>query len=238
MKGSGTPSLHAPRPTFEDQSWIAQQLGQADPGDARRARRAQQLALCLLAAPGCGLPKQTHTWGGLKAAYRLLHCEDVTRVKVMQPHGMQTLAAACAQPVTLFVQDTTERDFSALTHAEGFGPIGDNRGSGLFVHSLLALTPAGEVLGLAAQHTWARASGPPRKQTETRAQRQVRPAKESEVWPQLLETVGPVPSGQRWVSVGDRGSDSFDYGARPWPVTGTACRGSSPIAEPPTTATS
>ena len=92
--------------------------------------------------------------------------------------------------------------------------IGDSRGSGLFVHSLLALTPAGEVLGLAAQHSWARASGPPRKHTETRAQRQVRPGKESEVWPQLLETVGPVPSGQRRVSVGDRGSDSFDYWAR------------------------
>lgn len=202
------------RPTYEDELWIAQQFGQADLGDARRSRRAQQLGLSMLQAPGSGLPKQTETWGGLKAAYRLLHCEDVTREKLMQPHFEQTLAAARAQPVTLFVQDTTELDFSQMEHAEGFGPIGDNRGSGLLVHSLLALTPEGQVLGLGTQHSWARPLGPPHKRTETRAQRQVRPNKESEVWPKLLEAVGTVPTDQCWVSVGDRGSDSFDYWTR------------------------
>jgi hypothetical protein len=168
----------------------------------------------MLQAPGKGLPKQTGTWGGLKAAYRLLHCEDVTREKLMQPHFDRTLAAARAQPVTLFVQDTTELDFTQMEQAEGFGPVGDNRGSGLLVHSLLALTPEGQVLGLGTQHSWARAVGPPLKRTETRSQRQARPGKESEVWPRLLEAVGTVPQDQCWVSVGDRGSDSFDYWAR------------------------
>jgi hypothetical protein len=204
----------APRSTFEDESWIAQQFGQADLGDARRARRAQQLALSMLQAPGKGLPKQTRTWGGLKAAYRLLHCEEVTRESLMRPHFEQTLAAARAQRVALFVQDTTELDFTQLEQAEGFGRIGDNRGSGLLVHSLLALTPQGQVLGLGTQHSWARALGPTHKRTETRSQRQVRPSKESEVWPKLLEAVGTVPKGQYWVSVADRGSDSFDYWER------------------------
>jgi hypothetical protein len=204
----------APGPSYEDELWITQQFAQADLGDARRSRRAQLLALNMLHSPGKGLPKQTKTWGGLKAAYRLLHCEDVTREKLMQPHFEQTLVAAQAQPVTLFVQDTTELDFTQMKHAQGFGPIGDNRGSGLFVHSLLALTPEGQVLGLGAQHSWARPRDPPHKRTETRAQRQVRPGKESEVWPRLLEAVGPVPIDQCWVSVGDRGSDSFEYWAR------------------------
>jgi hypothetical protein len=78
-------------------------------------------------------------------------------------------------------------------HAEGYGPIGNNHGAGLLVHSLPALTPAGEVLGLGTQHSSARALDPPHKQTETRSQRHASLGKESEVWPQLLEAVGPVP---------------------------------------------
>lgn len=65
-----------------------------------------------------------------------------------------------------------------------------NGGSGLLVHSLLALTPEGQVPGLGTQHVWARPPGPTHKRTETRAQRQARPDKESEVWPRLLEAVG------------------------------------------------
>lgn len=193
----------------DDEQWIAEQFGQAELGDARRSRRAEQVALAMLAVPGKGLPTQTKTWGGLKAAYRLMNSPDVTREKLMKPHFKQTLAVA--GPGTLFVQDTTELDFTQKKQTEGFGPIGNHKGSGLFVHSLMAMTPEGQVLGLAGQRTWARSKGPAHKKTETRAQRQVRTGKESEVWAGILADVGPVPEGQRWISVGDRGSDSFDY---------------------------
>lgn len=92
----------------------------------------------------------------------------------MQPHFEQTQHDALAHPVSLFVQDTTDLSFSQLEHAQGFGPVGDRRGSGLHVHTLLTLTPTGEVLGLAAQHCWARPIAPAFRQTESRAQRQVR----------------------------------------------------------------
>jgi Transposase DNA-binding/Transposase Tn5 dimerisation domain len=211
---SGAGLAAVSRSRYEDVAWIGQQFARVDLGDARRARRAQRLALSMLQAPGKGLPQQTQTWGGLKAAYRLLHGDGVTREKLMQPHFQQTLAAAKGQPLTLFVQDTTELDFSSMQHAEGYGPVGNNHGAGLLVHSLLALTPSGEVLGLGAQHSWARSLDPPYKQTETRSQRQVRCGRESDVWPQLLEAVGPVPLGQCWISIGDRGSDSFGYWMR------------------------
>ena len=163
----------------------------------------------MLAAPGKGLPTQTKTWGGLKGAYRLMNSPNITREKLMQPHFNQTRAQA--GPVTLFVLYTTELDFTTKKQTKGFGPIGNHKGTGLFVHSLMALTPEGLVLGLAAQRTWSRSTGPAYKNTETRAQRAARPGKESEVWSNVLGDVGPVPAGQCWVSVGDRGSDSFDY---------------------------
>jgi len=119
------------RARYEDEAWIAKQFGQADLGDARRSRRAQRLALSMLQAPGKGLPQQTQTWGGLKAAYRLLHGDAVTRQKLMHPHFKQTLAAAQTQPLTLFVQDSTELDFTQMEHAEGYGPIGNNHGAAI-----------------------------------------------------------------------------------------------------------
>lgn len=52
------------------------------------------------------------------------------------------------------------------------------------------------------------------KHSETRAQRCSRKGKDSDVWHQVLSDVGPVPTGKRWVSIGDRGSDSFTYWAK------------------------
>lgn len=57
-------------------------------------------------------------------------------------------------------------------------------------------------------------NGPAFKNTETRTQRTKRGDKESDFWPKVLEGVGAVPEHCRWVSVGDRGSDSFDYWKR------------------------
>jgi hypothetical protein len=101
-----------------------------------------------------------------------------------------------------------------MEQAHGHGPIGNHAASGLFAHNLLALTLSGQVLGLAAQLCRARAAGVTHKHTETRTQRYTRANKESEVWPKVLEAVGQVPPGCRWISIVDRGSDSFDYWSR------------------------
>jgi Transposase DDE domain len=73
----------------------------------------------------------------------------------------------------------------------------------------LAVRPAAvpEILGLAAQQVWTRHEV--KKGTETRAARAKR-RKESEVWAEVVETIGPAPaSDQRWISIGDRASDLF-----------------------------
>ena len=200
---------------YDDEKWISEQFGQADLGDPRRARRAQMLALNMLKAPGKGIPEQTQTWGGAKAAYRLFGRPEVTREALMQPHFEQTLQACEARPgLMLFVQDTTELDFTHMRAAKGYGPIGNHAGCGLMVHSLMALGTSGEVFGLAAQRCWARSSGPTRKGTENSVQRKKRKGLESEVWPLVLESLGRPPAGHTWVSVGDRGSDSYDYWSR------------------------
>ena len=195
---------------YDDEKWAAELFGQAELGDERRSRRAQPLALSMLRDPGKSIPEQTRTWGGTKAAYRLLNSSDVSRQALLQPHVAHTREVCASEPVVLFVQDTTELDFTHMEHAQGYGPIGNHQGHGLLAHSLLALAPAGDVLGLAAQQCWARPNGPTRRGTETSVQRKKRPGLESGVWLETLRAAGPVPEGCRWISIGDRGSDSFD----------------------------
>jgi hypothetical protein len=190
--------------------WALNQTSSLDLGDTRRTRRAAQLLRTMIRKPDAGLPRQTGSWGELKAAYRLLHHPAVTRKAVLKPHFQQTRDKATGR-TTLFVQDTSELDFTLHNAATGFGPIGDHRGKGLLVHSLLALSPDGQVLGLAGQECWARSNSAPHKKTETRAQRCKRTGRESDVWSTILQQPGSVPSGSHWVSIGDRGSDCFGY---------------------------
>lgn len=78
----------------------------------------------MLRLPKEGLPTQTHTWGNLKAAYRLMNCPDVKRNKLMEPHFSNTKEMAANRPVTLFIQDTTELDFTQMEFADGWMSIG------------------------------------------------------------------------------------------------------------------
>ncbi len=83
------------------------------------------------------------------------------------------------------------------------------------MHSCLAVIPSAahpEVIGVAAQHVWTRQHAP-RKKQESRAARNKRD-KESDVWAEIVEEIGPAPAAQtgtKWVSVGDAASDIFSY---------------------------
>jgi hypothetical protein len=65
-----------------------------------------------------------------------------------------------------------------------------------------------EILSLAAQQVWTRHEI--KKGTETRAVRSKR-RKESDVWAEVVEAIGPAAPDQCWVSVSDRASDIFSF---------------------------
>jgi transposase-like protein/transposase Tn5 family protein len=190
--------------------WAQQQWGGAALGDARRTRRAVQLGATLASRPEASLPQQTGSWGELKSAYRLLQEPDVTHAALSEPHGQATRQQAGQTHTVLFVQDTSELDFTAHPQTKDLGWIGNTGGRGFFLHSCLAVRPAAvpEILGLAAQQVWTRHEL--KKGTETRAARAKR-RKESDVWAEIVEAIGPAAPGQQWVSVSDRASDIFSF---------------------------
>src|SRR5579864_6737305 len=131
--------------TFTNRSaWARAQWAGAALGDRRRSARAVRLGAALAAHPAASWPTQTEQWGDLKAAYRLLNEPDVTHAALSQPHWEQPRAAAAGPAPVLFIQDTTELDYTAHRQTQGLGHIGDGRGRGFEVQSCLAVQPADE----------------------------------------------------------------------------------------------
>jgi hypothetical protein len=176
-----------------------------------------EVATELVARPHGELPQSFDGWSQLKAAYRLLEGPAVTREAVMAPH-VARVREECRQPGDyLFLEDTTELDFSTHPAAEDLGPIGDGGGRGMFVHSTLAVRieqwsaehePHVTIPGLACQHVWVR----PKRKTgvkESKSQRQAR-SRESQRWAASVKQIGPPRAGARYTFVADREADIYE----------------------------
>src|SRR5215470_18460596 len=143
--------------------WAERTFGGVQLHDMRRTRRAVQAATNLAENPQGTLPAQMQTWKETKALYRLLDEPDVTFAALMQPHLQQTREQAMFSPVVLLVQDTTDIDLSHRRKISGVGQIGNERGRGFFVQTVLAVRPQNrEVLGCLAQEPGCRVFPPPK----------------------------------------------------------------------------
>src|SRR2546423_5252811 len=156
---------------LDPKSWAEQTFGGVQLHDKRRTRRTVQAASSLAENPLGSLPAQMHTWKETKALYRLLDEPDVTFAALMQPHFQQTREQATAAPVVLLVQDTTDIDLSHRRKISGVGQIGNERGRGFFVQTVLAVLPQSrEVLGCMAQEPFVRTPALKARTTASTAQ--------------------------------------------------------------------
>jgi len=194
---------------LDPKSWAERTFGSVQLHDMRRTRRAVQAATNLAENPLGSLPAQMHTWKETKALYRLLEEPDVTFAALMQPHVQQTREQATSSPVVLLVQDTTDIDLSHRHKISGVGQIGNERGRGFFVQTVLAVRPqTREVLGCMAQEPFVRIPAP---EGEHRHQRLKREERETDVWIRQVHAIGTPEPGSMWVHVGDRGADMFPF---------------------------
>jgi hypothetical protein len=187
--------------------WARRQFGSVDLSDQRRDRRVIAMAAHLVRNPSASLPAQMGSLKVLKAAYRVLDEEDVSYEALMTPHWKQTCRFASQERLVLMVQDTTVIDHTHHPTTKGLGPIGNNRGYGYLLHTVLAVIPKPRrVLGIAHQEPFLRQPAP----KESCNQRRQRP-RESQVWSRAAQAVGASPENSMWVHVGDRYSDIFEF---------------------------
>lgn len=190
------------------EKWAYRTFGSTHLGDQRRTDRMVRMASAWAGCPAGSLPEQGADPAALKATYRLLHNDALSFAQVLAPHQQQTRQLAQQAPVVLLVQDTTEFDFSRHRATVGLAPIGDGRGRGFHLQTVLAVTPQRLPLGVLAARPWTRHPAP--APDETRVQRAQRP-RESDIWGSLIRDIGPPPAGQTWVHVADRGADCYSF---------------------------
>ena len=189
--------------------WAEQTFGSVQLHDQRRTRRTVKAATNLAENPLGSLPAQMHTWKETKALYRLLDEPEVTFAALVQPHLQQTREQANRTPVVLLVQDTTDIDLSHRHKISGVGQIGNERGRGFFVQTVLAVRPESrDILGCVAQEPFVRTPAPEGEQRYARRKRQER---ETDVWMRQVQHIGTPDAESMWVHVGDRGADMFPF---------------------------
>lgn len=183
-------------------------FGSAALKDRRRTARLVALADRILEHPEGSWPSKLADPAELQAWYRLANRPEVTHRAVLAPHAAGTLERMREQagPV-LIVHDTTELDYSGLTTID-LSPIGNGHGSGYLCHNSLAVTPGGEILGLANQILFRRPR-PPRKETKSASAK--RPGRESRLWKRGSAAIPAAPEGKVWVDVADRGADLTEF---------------------------
>jgi hypothetical protein len=185
--------------------WAEQQFGECSLGDKRRTKRAVKVAAQFAADPSASTPRQTESWSDCKAVYNMMNDEDVTFRGLAEPHWKQTRAQIAGH--YLLLGDTTTLDFGSHRHVAGLAPVGDGRGRGFLLHSSLMVSAEGEeIYGLAGQTIYHRQTCP---QGETYGQRLNRD-RESKIWGEVIELVGPPPPQVTFTDVFDRGADNFE----------------------------
>jgi len=189
--------------------WSQEQFGECELGDRRRTARLVCYAAQAAADPSSSTPRQTERWDDCKAAYRLIENEKVSFAAITAPHYQATRARS--EGTWLLIGDTTETHFRGK-HVRGLGPTGNGGGRGFLLHSSLMVRPDGrEIVGLAGQVIHYRR---PVKREPGGAQRVRRKDRESAIWSQVVDQIGPAPEGVRFVHVFDRGGDQFELYCR------------------------
>lgn len=186
--------------------WAQTQFGDCNLGDVRRTRRAVLVAAQVAADPSGTTPEQTEAWSDCKAAYRLFGNSKVTFRALAEPHWRLTRNSL--QGRVLLVDDTTAVSFPKDRQIAGMGITTDARHPGFLLHSALAVdSSSGQVLGLVAQTIRHRRLRP---KPETARQRLMREDRESRLWCDVIDLVGPAPKGVTYTHVCDRGADNFE----------------------------
>ena len=190
----------------------AQQVGAACAlPDQRLNHRLSAILADALNHPNASIPQASGGDAGQAiGTYRFYQNVRVTGADLNEGIGRETAERGLKYPVLLMVQDTTSLNLTGLRMVEALGPLdGGSAARGLYLHSTLALTETGEVLGVLDQQYWAR---PPRASEGVSAAE-----KESAKWLSgmeqarriLSETAGdrPVP---RLIHVLDREGDTYE----------------------------
>jgi hypothetical protein len=143
--------------TFSHTIWASQIAAITDLPDERLDKRLTTILVDTLESPSASIPEAAGDEGQATATYRFYANDRVTATALHQGVALATAQRCLDQDALLVVQDTTTLNFTGLHSIAELGPI-DSGGlaRGVHLHTALAVTPAGQVIGILDQQYWAR----------------------------------------------------------------------------------
>jgi hypothetical protein len=204
---------HLKPPHDSDPLWAFNEFSTADCNDRRLTARLQLIARQFVQQPIASIPQACGNWANSKAAYRFCSNDKVSFQAILAPHAQRT-PERLNSPVILCPQDTTTLNYIAHPATQGLGHVGTKPGKslGMLLHSTLAVSPEGQMLGVLHAHCWSR---PKRKKRCRARSRHHQPIHEKETFRwlegfrQVEEWAQRYPHHQ-WVSVNDREGDIYE----------------------------
>jgi hypothetical protein len=144
--------------SLEQPDWCAHELAGLDLGDQRREKRARNILQARWNQPQASFCGSFSSWSPAKGAYGLIEhrSADISFSSLLEPHSQATQRRMAAEPTVLLPQDTSGLNYTGLRQTEGLGSLGEDKGRGLWLHSLLAFRPDGLPLGVLSAECWGR----------------------------------------------------------------------------------
>ena len=143
---------------FSDTVWAEQVAAAADLPDLRLQSRLTAILVDVLEKPSASIPQASGDAGQAKGTYRFYANERVTAPALNQGFATDTARRCLDHEAVLVVQDTTSLNFTHLQQIiPELGPI-DSGGlaRGVHLHTALAVTTSGQVIGILDEQYWAR----------------------------------------------------------------------------------
>ena len=128
--------------------WISEELGNCDLGDKRLVERLKIILGRMWQSPLASVTAACRGFAEVMAASRFFRNQNVTQEQMLAPHRQATLLRVAQHPQVLYVQDTTELDFTAKKKLKGTGPLSNLERRGFFAHNELVISPEKLPLGL------------------------------------------------------------------------------------------
>ena len=145
-----------------------------------------------------------------KAIYRMLGNEKTDIQEILRSHKESTKARISGMPVILAIQDTMCVNYNGHTKTKGMG-YNCEKFLGINVHSCLAVTPEGLILGLLDQLSYSRPES--KNNSASHDIKKLRPIEEKESyrWLKAMENgTADIPEGTKIINICDRESDIYE----------------------------
>ncbi len=164
--------------------------------DARLRKRAAAILEQRMSRPGDSIPHAAGNPAAAKATYRFVENPRVSARLIWDPLHEWTAKKLCGLEWVFAVQDTTTLMYPTLAATTGLGTMNTKKEEALLMHSVLALRPDGQVVGLLDNHVWAR----PPEEFGKAEDRKARPIEEKESFKWIGASRRTAALRDRWSS--------------------------------------